>query len=60
MRMPRMFLVAIRRITRKSAYLGEADWQMFEQHRPAMTIHAAEYLVRRHTRAANELLEVIA
>jgi hypothetical protein len=55
-----MFLVAIRRITRKSAYLGEADWQMFEQHRPAMTIHAGEYLVRRHTRAANESLEVIA
>jgi hypothetical protein len=55
-----MFLAAIRRITRNSAYLGEADWQMFEQHRPAMTIHEAEYLTRRHARVANESLEVIA
>jgi hypothetical protein len=55
-----MFLAAIRRIRRNSAYLGEGDWQMFGRHCPAMTIHAGEYLVRRHTRAANESLKVIA
>jgi hypothetical protein len=55
-----MFLAAISRITLNSAHFDGADWQTFDQRRPAMTIHVGKKMARRHTRVANESLKVIA